>query len=65
MNKNKKMKKTIKYALIILIIIAIIVVIALYKSNKKTIKPNTIAIEISKLIGLLTLVVVFHFLNHL
>ena len=36
MNKNKKMKKTIKYALIILIIIAIIVVIALYKSNKKT-----------------------------
>ena len=36
MNKNKKMKKTIKYALIILIIIAIIVVIALYQSNKKT-----------------------------
>ena len=36
MNKNKKMKKTIKYALIILIIIAIIVVIALYQSNKET-----------------------------
>ncbi len=36
MNKNKKMKKTLKYALIILIIVAIIVVIALYQSNKKT-----------------------------